>query len=804
MIEAIKVGSEFLVNTQTSGRQLSNSIADLESGGFVVTWFDSSGTLGDPEQSVKAQIFAPDGAKVGVEFLVNTSTASYQDVPTVTGLAGGGFVVTWEDISGTLGDSSEYSVKAQLYDAAGARIGGEFLVNSDTQFSQRGPQITSLEGGGFVVAWAGYVGTVSTFKAQVFDASGAEVGGEFSVNSTPAFTGILSITSLSGGGFVVAWEDLSGTLGDNSGKSIKAQVFDLGGAKVGDEFLVNTQTADAQSRPSITGLAAGGFVVTWDDKSGTLGDTSTNSIKAQLFDAGGAKVGGEFLVNTQTASSQSDPSITSLTDGGFVVTWYDFSGTLGDTSGVSIKAQVFDAAGAMVGGEFLVNTQTGGGQISPSTTGLPGGGFVVVWDDYSGTLGDSSGSGIKAQIFSLGEAPAATLTITSNGGGDAATVPVRENSVAVTTITASNAGTSPVFEIVGGADASFFAINAATGALSFKASPDFESPADAGADNGYAVTVKVSNGEQSDTQVLTVTVQDQDLEGPFPIAITSNGGGDTAAVSVTENGVAATTVTVSEGGAAPRFAIVGGADAALFKINGATGALSFKAAPDFEKPGDAGRNNVYDVIVRAANGSVTDSQSIAVTVTNVGNEVITGTSRADILAGASGSDTIKGGAGDDRLSGAGGADRLFGGDGNDSLTGGTGNDKLSGGNGADRLLGGAGRDTLIGGDGADKFRFDVLETAANRDTISDFVHNVDRIEIVRSAFAAFAGDNAGVLSPAEFLVGSKAQTADQHLIYNQANGALFYDVDGKGGDAQVLIAVLSSKPSLDAGDFVLV
>ena len=48
----------------------------------------------------------------------------------------------------------------------------------------------------------------------------------------------------------------------------------------------------------------------------------------------------------------------------------------------------------------------------------------------------------------------------------------------------------------------------------------------------------------------------------------------------------------------------------------ATGALSFIAAPNFEAPTDAGGNNVYDVIVRASDGTLFDTQAIAVTVTN--------------------------------------------------------------------------------------------------------------------------------------------------------------------------------------------
>jgi hypothetical protein len=198
---------------------------------------------------------------------------------------------------------------------------------------------------------------------------------------------------------VVTWVDWSGTLGDASGTGIAAQLFDANGGTLGSEFLVNTQTNDYQTLPTVMGLANGGFVVTWEDLSGTLGDASGSGIAAQLFDAGGGKLGSEFLVNTQTANDQSHPTITGLSKGGFVVTWDDWSGTLGDASGTSIKAQRFDAGGGKLGSEFLVNTQTANGQLFPTVAELSHGNFVVTWEDYSGALGPASGGEIKAQLF---------------------------------------------------------------------------------------------------------------------------------------------------------------------------------------------------------------------------------------------------------------------------------------------------------------------------------------------------------------------------------------------------------------------
>ncbi len=101
--------------------------------------------------------------------------------------------------------------------------------------------------------------------------------------------------------------------------------------------------------------------------------------------------------------------------------------------------------------------------------------------------------------------------------------------------------------------------------------------------------------------------------------ITSNGAGTTAAINVAENTTAVTTVTATDADAPSQtltYSIVGGADQALFTINSSTGQLSFTSARNFETPTDAGANNVYDVVVRASDGTLFDDQSIAVTITN--------------------------------------------------------------------------------------------------------------------------------------------------------------------------------------------
>src|SRR5262249_39090738 len=127
-----------------------------------------------------------------------------------------------------------------------------------------------------------------------------------------------------------------------------------------------------------------------------------------------------------------------------------------------------------------------------------------------------------------------------------ASVSVAENTTAVTTVTATDADVPAqtlVYSITGGADAARFGINSSTGALSFNTAPDYETPADANADNVYLVPGQVADGNGViDFQNISVTV----TGGNDAPVITSNGGGATANINVAENTTAVGTVTAAD------------------------------------------------------------------------------------------------------------------------------------------------------------------------------------------------------------------------------------------------------------------
>ncbi len=380
-------GAEFGVNTYTANHQQLSNVITLTDGGFVVTWH-SYGQDGS-SWGVFGQRFDAAGAKLGGEFRVNTHTADYQYSPSGAALHDGGFVITWASNNQ---DGSSQGVFGQRYDAQGNPAGGEFQVNAYATNWQNQPSVATLNNGNFVVTWMSNFqdGSYSGIFAQHFSPAGIKIGSEFLLNQrTYEDQTDPDITALAGGGYVVTWRSY---LQDGSLGGVFGRRYDADGNPVSNEFQINTYWQSEQSAQTIAALADGGFVVTW---SSAYQDGSDYGIYAQQYDANGNRVGGEFLVNASfTAGTQIFSDVEGLTDGGYVISWQSW---MQDGSKAALMARRYDAQGNLVGDEFLVNDYTYGDQARPSISARADGGFVITWTDFDGH--DGSGQGIFAKVY---------------------------------------------------------------------------------------------------------------------------------------------------------------------------------------------------------------------------------------------------------------------------------------------------------------------------------------------------------------------------------------------------------------------
>jgi Ca2+-binding RTX toxin-like protein len=234
----------------------------------------------------------------------------------------------------------------------------------------------------------------------------------------------------------------------------------------------------------------------------------------------------------------------------------------------------------------------------------------------------------------------------------------------------------------------------------------------------------------------------------------------------------------------------------------------------------AGTDTVYSYLASHTLGSNIENGRIM----NTGGATIIGNSLNNFLYAGQGNNTIDGGNGWDSVSfaygvsGSGGVTanlatgQVSGSSGTDTLIG---IERLYGSNNADTLIGnitsntlsgGLGNDTLTGGAGNDIFRFDkALSTtqSQNLDKIVDFSVVDDTIQLENSIFTALIP--TGVLSAANFVSNNspKALDANDFILHDKDNGALYYDVDGNGHIAAIQIATIGINLNMSSADFVV-
>ena len=340
-------GSQFQVNTHTTAAQIFPAVARDAAGNFVVVWA-SVGSVGSDNDalSIQGQRYDAAGATLGTQFQVNTYSTGNQSVPAVAADASGNFLVVWQS-NGSAGTDSDQSIQGQRYNSAGVPVGGQFQVNDYVTGNQGESAVAADGAGNFVVSWqsAGSSGSdVSGVSIQCkrYDGSGAMLTPEQQVNTYTTGTQFSPAVSADAiGNFVVAWQSYGSVGSDAFGRSIQAQRYDASGTPQAGQFQVNTYTTGDQSYVSVTSDVSGDFVVIWTSIGGVGPDLNAESIQGQHYYASGIPASAQFQVNTYGTSSQVRPVVAAGASGTFVVAW-DSVGSVGpDDISFAVEARRF-------------------------------------------------------------------------------------------------------------------------------------------------------------------------------------------------------------------------------------------------------------------------------------------------------------------------------------------------------------------------------------------------------------------------------------------------------------------------------
>ncbi len=349
-----------------------------------------------------------------------------------------------------------------------------------------------------------------------------------------------------------------------------------------------------------TSGAVGAKVTTASNGGTTAFSSATDTIDVSVTPINDAPTDLSLSANT-VAENAANGTVVGIVSGSDVDT--------GDTKTYSLT----DSAG----GRFAINNSTGVVTVANGTLlnyeAATSHNVTVRVTDSGGLIYD------ETFTINLTDVNEATPTITSNGGGTTASISVAENTTAVTTVRATDGDTRQTltYSISGGADATKFAINSSTGALSFVAAPNYEVPTDNGANNVYNVTVQVSDGNGgTDTQALAVTVTNVN-ESPTDLSLSASTVAENAA-----NGTVVGTVTGSDvdAGDTKSYTLTNNAGG-RFAINRTTGALTVANGTllNYEAA------TSHSVTVRVTDrGGLTYDETFTITVTNV-NEAPAGT-----------------------------------------------------------------------------------------------------------------------------------------------------------------------------------
>ena len=387
-------GSEFKVNTFTTGNQFIPGVAMDHDGDCVIAW-QSSGQDGS-SNGIYAQRYNEStetaGPVIAGVFVNGARAFPYGVVPGPTAQV----VVSFsEDVGGPNGVANIPNWRVAHYDGTttssvpilGINYGFNTAANRfqatlhfSNSFASGNLQIIALDASRDPAGNAldgDFDGSPGGSFARTFGIGPAPRGGQFRVNGATVAGQSPAIGLDDVGDSVVAWAG-SGT-GDSFG--VFAQRYNAAGVAQGAAFRVNSFTTSTQGVPAIGIDVDGDFVVAWSSNSQ---DGSEDGVYAQRFNAAGVAQGGEFRVNAFTGGDQSVPAVAMDADGDFVVAWHSVGQ---DGSSFGIYAQRYDAAGVPQGGEFRVNLFTTNCQVLPAIGADADGNFVIAWCSASQDFG---------------------------------------------------------------------------------------------------------------------------------------------------------------------------------------------------------------------------------------------------------------------------------------------------------------------------------------------------------------------------------------------------------------------------------
>ncbi|NMC43767.1 MAG: T9SS type A sorting domain-containing protein [candidate division Zixibacteria bacterium] len=329
--------------------------------GFLAAWVDlRSG------QNIYIQRMTSAGALDGANVLLTDEAAGYPNWEPSLGLSSSGrFLAAWTQYG------SGNSIIAQRFASGVVEDGSPTVVSGATEGDRNTPAVVGSLLGNWAVFWTEPAGGLADIHGALLYNDGGFVKSDFKVNDdasgSPAFAP--AVAAFSRFDWTVVFVDQRRDVGD-----IMLQRVYVGGTLLGSNRRINADAAGGiQTEPAVAALNADRQVISWTDVRGS----SHRPHVYCRFSYANYDMTDEIPVDDDASPTanhyQSDCAI--ATGGVAIVVWSDTR-----ASYPLVYGQLFDAAGAKIGGNFLIGPSTVGqfGE-SPVVSADSAGGFVVAY-----------------------------------------------------------------------------------------------------------------------------------------------------------------------------------------------------------------------------------------------------------------------------------------------------------------------------------------------------------------------------------------------------------------------------------------
>lgn len=376
------VSAPFQVST-VSNFQYDPKVIGLDGGGFFIVWAykdarPAPGTLGwEPHLGkLYGRMFNANGVAVGGDVKISNDFGE-SDAARIVQLAGGNFIVTWNNETSNYPQPFVLGKRGQLFDATGTMIGTPLsLLPATTANGAMKPAlsyIVPLSDGGFAQVYqrsqvdsSGYP-TTSTVFVQRYSNTGVATGNEIQLGTSQTKFFLESATSLANGDIVVALRTE-----DPVTKAYKLYygVYGANGSAKRVDQALNVTANSLYSR--LTALADGGFAALWKSSptaNGTNMDTYTRRFAADGTPIEAARA----LTNVPQVTGIDQTVIAARSDGAYLAAWSENTQVSGGYTAYEIRAGLITPTPVPTAGTAPINGNLAGNIAYDTRPGLANG-----------------------------------------------------------------------------------------------------------------------------------------------------------------------------------------------------------------------------------------------------------------------------------------------------------------------------------------------------------------------------------------------------------------------------------------------